>query len=320
MNENLPMPRRQQSVTVVVIVALLAAAGLLYNYVRAGRAVSGQADRAVVTQAEGFERLRQVDPALVKWQEVRTIELGTQAATAFDVDPKGNVYVVDGTRLRTWSLQTPDRPPRVTPVRADLVDFSGELWLGTAASMRDGAGSVVTDVVREGKEQWVADSGRRVIRHTAADGSVAVIGQKQLILPSPHLRLALKPDGNLLVNNPGRLRVETYSPTGKLIGQFGRPGVDIEGFSGCCNPIDVAVLPDGRIVTAEKGLPRVKVYTPDGKLDSVVATPSDLSRQAVPQVAVTRQGEVLVLEARAGVVKVFAPKSEPDRNVGGTSD
>ncbi|MEN6641154.1 MAG: hypothetical protein ABFE08_01775 [Armatimonadia bacterium] len=309
------MPRRQQSLTVIVIVALLAAAGLLYNYVRVGRAVSGQADRAVVTQTQGFERLRQVDPALVKWREVREIQLGTSGAKSFDVDPKGNLYVVDGTTLRTWSLQKPDQAPSVVPVQADLVNFSGELWLATEASMRDGAGSVVTDVERQGKEQWVADAGKRVVKHIAADGSVTLIGKGQLILPSPHLELALKPDGNLIVNNPGRLRVETYSPQGKLLGQFGRPGVDIEGFSGCCNPIDVAVLPDGRIVTAEKGLPRVKVYSADGKLDSVVATPADLSRQAVPQITVTRQGEILVLDARAGVVKVFAPK-QPEKIAG----
>ncbi|MGE5531208.1 MAG: hypothetical protein ACM3VW_03690, partial [Bacteroidota bacterium] len=63
--------------------------------------------------------------------------------------------------------------------------------------------------------------------------------------------------------------------------------------------------PDGRVVTAEKGLPRVKVYKADGTLDSVVVGPEGLSPRCVPQIAVTPQGDILVLDPPARAVRVF---------------
>lgn len=300
-------PPRRSYVALLVMAVFTAA--FLYQYVRLSRTVSHQADKAVAAQQSGFERLRQVDPALVKWQQVAKIDLGTQTAKSLDVDEKGNLYVVDGVSLRSWSLAKPDETPAVVPVQADLVQYGSELFLTTAGAMADGTGSVVTDVERAGTDTWVADSGKREIRRVAADGSVKmVVGRGQLIVPSPHLKVVLKPDGNLLVNNPGKLRVETWSPQGKLLSHFGRAGVDIEGFSGCCNPIDIAVLPDGRIVTAEKGLPRIKLYKPDGTFDCVVATPADLSREAQPELTVTKSGRILVLDAPRRVVRVYAPK------------
>jgi sugar lactone lactonase YvrE len=126
---------------------------------------------------------------------------------------------------------------------------------------------------------YAADSGNRVVWRCDRSGRViSRLGEKDpargipgLVLPSPHLVVVGHPDGRLRLNNAGRHLVETYTPEGERVSAWGKPGMGIAAFCGCCNPIALAVLPDGRIVTAEKGLPRVKVYQPDGRLDCVVA-------------------------------------------------
>ena len=56
-----------------------------------------------------------------------------------------------------------------------------------------------------------------------------------------------------------------------MLGHIGRfDGIDPAGFTGCCNPTNVAIH-DG-IYTTEKAGPRVKAYDFSGKLLAVIAT------------------------------------------------
>jgi hypothetical protein len=127
-----------------------------------------------------------------------------------------------------------------------------------------------------------------------------------LIIPSPHLDVAWRDATHLYVNDPGRHRVELYEVGGKLIGWWGTPSTALAGFSGCCNPTDLALLPDGRIVTAEKGIPRVKVYTPDGHLAGLVAGPDRFQElDAGMDLAADPEGRIFVLDPRARLVRVF---------------
>ena len=198
--------------------------------------------------------------------------------------------------------------------------WDGKLLLGTrdgVSVMHDRSGprmltpnlgprAYITSIAPAKDGLWIADSGNRQVLHLGKSSKVTrTIGKGQLIVPSPHLKVLIKPDGDLLVNNPGKLRVDTYSTAGVLKNSFGKASVGIDGFCGCCNPIDIALLADGKIVTAEKGLPRVKVYNPDGTLESVVATPQQLSPRCQPQIAVNGQGQILVLDAPARLVRVF---------------
>jgi hypothetical protein len=320
------IPMRSQPRIVLLVLALLIAAGLLFAFLHRGQQVSRQADKALVTQAEQFDRMRQVDPALVKWREVQQIPVA-QEATCLAVAPDGGLYVGAGNKLSVPGNGTGPRGARQLPFAATAVSVGKELFLASrdrvyslnSALMEQGslgARAVLTGIAASAKDVWVADSGNRVIWHY--DTSGRLLGSfggregkdksKGLIVPSPHLKVVLKPDGSLLVNNPGRLRVDTYSPAGALRSSFGKASVDITGFCGCCNPIDLALLADGRVVTAEKGLPRVKVYGSDGALESVVVGPSGLSPRCEPQIAVSPTGQVLVLDAPARVVRVFERK------------
>lgn len=309
------MPQRRQPPMVYVVLAVLLVGAALFVFLHNGRQVSGQATEAVVTQAQRDRQMRQVDPALVKWREVRRVPTGLQQTTSCAV--VGVEVWVGGDRLLKGpnAVQSPltSDPTAIFAKEALYVASRDAVFRLDAKTKQPiavtqplGPRAYLTGIAGDESGLWLADSGNRQILHLDKSGTIiGTFGKGQLIVPSPHLKVLVKPDGNLLVNNPGRLRVDTYSPAGVLKSSFGKASVDIEGFCGCCNPIDIALLPDGRVVTAEKGLPRVRVYSADGTLDSVVVGPEGLSPRCEPQVAVTPQGQILVLDPPARVVRVF---------------
>ncbi len=177
-----------------------------------------------------------------------------------------------------------------------------------------GERSYITAILPVGEEIWLADSGQRIVHrfrqgvlagHIAAKDPAA--GYPGLIVPSPCVDLAETAAGDILLNNPGQLRVEIWSPQGYLRKAFGEPTMANEGFAGCCNPVAIACLPDGRIVTAEKGLGRVKIYTADGTWQENVAAPPLLSQGGnMFDIATSKKGEIFVLDARKKKIFVFA--------------
>lgn len=318
MNESDLMPARSQPRIIWFVLALLVIAGGLFVFLSTGQRVSRQAETALMQQSVQDQRLRQVDPALMKWRELPQIPTSPRLATYLAVGPAFQIFVGDqrgaegikggislgmsGITCLAWDgkllVGTRDGVyafPEASPSQKLTLDLGPRAYITAIAPAKDGL--------------WIADSGNRQVLHLDKSGKIiGTIGKEQLVTPSPHLKVVLRPDGDLLINNPGKLRVDTYSPAGVLKNSFGKAGVDTKGFCGCCNPIDVALLPDGKIVTAEKGLPRVKVYKADGTLESVVAAPKDLSSQCQPQIAVNRQGQILVLDPPARLVRVFERK------------
>ena len=120
--------------------------------------------------------------------------------------------------------------------------------------------------------------------------------------------------------NPGNLRVDAYTFDGDYEFSWGRRSVEIDGFCGCCNPVNIAILPNGGFVTCEKGLVRVKLYDSQGEFKGVVAGPAQLVRDGdvricdLPEecqaggfdVAVDATGRVFVLDTIKNVVRVFS--------------
>jgi hypothetical protein len=179
---------------------------------------------------------------------------------------------------------------------------------------------------------FVADAGRRiVIRYDLAGKVVSEIGRKDekrnisgFVIPSPYFDLAVASDGLLRVVNPGEHLIEAYTFDGDLEFSWGKPGVNIEGFCGCCNPINFAILKDGSFVTVEKGLVRVKIYDQDGKFVGVVAGVDALVDGGTAQVckfpadcqsggfdvAVDSDGKIYVLDTVSNSVRYFVRKVE----------
>ncbi len=145
-------------------------------------------------------------------------------------------------------------------------------------------------------------------------------------IPSGYFDLAVAKDGKLRVVNPGRARIETYSLDGRFEGSWGGPGMNIDQFCGCCNPVFFTMMPDGSFITSEKGLVRVNVYDAKGKFKGAVAGPDtlvddkvlakeacgDCSKGAGFDVTIEESGRVLVLDPFRKVVRTFTPIVKQD--------
>jgi hypothetical protein len=163
---------------------------------------------------------------------------------------------------------------------------------------------------------FAADAGtRRVLRYTTSGTLLGSFDGRRdnslhgFILPSPYFDLAVNNDGELWIVNPGRHALENYSYSGQLRGFWDRTAITIGGFSGCCNPAQMAVMPDGAFVTAEKGLVRIKIHGSSGELISVVAPPEKFEGETeAPDLAVSPSGDIYVLDFERKMIRVFQIK------------
>lgn len=78
-------------------------------------------------------------------------------------------------------------------------------------------------------------------------------------------------DNGIYVAENTRHRVRGYSREGRELLEFGSRERDLpEGFSGCCNPMNVAFGDDGSVYTAESGIGRIKRFSADGSFIELV--------------------------------------------------
>lgn len=277
-------------------------------------------------------KLRQVDPALIGWQEAGQIQTGMSKATCmkfvggkFYVGGDQQVRVLDekGGQLATIAI-----PGVATAIAAGP---NGEFYVALKSEMRvfapDGkekatwpnVGAHISSIAVSKNCVYLADSGSRAghLHVFGFDGQRKgelakedkKAGVPGIITPSAHMDVAMAADGNLWVANPGRHQLELYSPAGELLRSFGQSGTNIDQFLGCCNPSDFALLSDGRLVTAEKGVPRIKVYSDDGHFQKVVVPPTAFgSNRAGLDLSTDDAGNVLVLEQGTNVIRKYAEK------------
>lgn len=280
--------------------------------------------------------LRKVDPALIQYDEADSIGVPLEAPRGLALDAAGRLYVAGdeavvalGTEAARLEL---GGAPNCLAVGHDGLLYVGmrrhvEVWdpkgerKGAWESL--GERARITSVAVGDGEVFVADAGNRLVaRYDLAGKRLGTIGKRDaarnipgLVVPSPHLDVAIGREGLVWVVNPGRHKLEGYTPDGHLEVSWGKASAGIDGFCGCCNPTDFAVLPDGRFVTAEKGLPRVKVFSHDGTLEGVVAPPDSFHKDVAGlDLAVDAQGRILVLDPQAKKVRVFVRKGTKDGN------
>lgn len=271
-----------------------------------------------------------VDPARIGWVQLHAIPLA-QDGQCVAVDDAGAVYIgiADGLAKMnaTGEIQKQtvlDGLPTsvaVAPEGEVYVTFKeGVVVLNPDLSIRATWDKIrgtphLTGVAVGPESIFVADAGNRLVyRYTPQGRRLGEIGKRDesmhapgFKMPSPNLDVVLDNAGELRINNPGFLRVETYTvdgffEEGKL---FGQAGTTLEAFIGCCNPARLAVLPDGRIVTSEKGAPRVKVFTADGVFDSAVAGPDSFASKTILDLATGPDGLIYVLDTTENKLHVY---------------
>ncbi len=243
------------------------------------------------------QRLSQTDPKLIHYEEIARFRSPRQDVRRIAVGPDDHLYLAAGTSISFLNQEgavvseiTFPAPPRCLAVAGDGTLYAGlrdHIEIFGAKGERLAAWDTppgrpwLAGLAIGPNDLFAADAGNRVVlRYDRSGKLVGRIGEKSqernspgFVVPSPFFDLELARDGLLRVANPGRHRVEAYTLDGDLELAWGQPSAAIDGFCGCCNPINLALLADNRVVTCEKGLPRVKVCGPDGKLQSVVAGP-----------------------------------------------
>jgi hypothetical protein len=291
-----------------------------------------------------IEELAKIDPKLILYEEAaEVINTGFTDSHAIAVDSRGSIYTAGDKAIRVFALsgslagevELADMPRCLT------VSGDGKIYVGMKdhVEVYDGRGkrlatwqslsedTVLTSIAVSKNDVFVADAGNRIVlRYDTTGKLLNRIGEKDkdrnvpgFVVPSPYFDLAVGRDGLLRVTNPGRLRIEAYTFDGDLEFWWGEFSSGVEGFCGCCNPVNFAILEDESFVTCEKGLTRVKIYDAEGGFVGVVAGPEQLveggaalidewasvGRAGAFDVAVDAAGRILVLDTIKNVVRIF---------------
>ena len=206
-------------------------------------------DKSGLLYASGDSEIKVFDPT----GKVRSHWRTQRPALAVSLSPNGQVYVGEEGQIEIF-----DPGSRTARIWRD------EKMLGRITAIGFTGGSVLA-----------GDARGRAIRHLDAAGqALNTIGADSnvggLLIPNGVVSFAVDSDGAIQTANPGKHRVERYTPDGKLLGHFGKFSFhDPAGFTGCCNPTNVAL--SDRIYVTEKAGPRLKAYNPTGEFLGVIA-------------------------------------------------
>jgi hypothetical protein len=308
-----------------------------------------QASAAAKTNPYAYDvsKFERTDPALVRYEEKTRFACGKPEPRRLCVGPADRICVAAKAGIAIFDSEGGFHREIGTsaPARCVAVDADGTVYAGLRDRVQvfapDGRSLAAweaplkkawfTGLAVGANDVYAADaSNRLVLRFDKSGKFLGRIGEKNkdrgipgLIVPSPYLDVKIGRDGLLRINNPGRHRVEAYTPEGDLEQWWGKASAAIEGFCGCCNPVGLALLPDGRVVTCEKGMPRCKVYSATGEFECVVSGPerfpengkagsgrdrSDGSLGGL-DAAVDSRGRIFLLDVVTGGIHVMSRKA-----------
>jgi hypothetical protein len=312
------------------IVILLILLGILIGYLILGDFLKSNLKKSsgnpYAYQVDDFKK---IDPALVKYTETSRIKLLNTEPIGIDYQQGklGIVYQHAVQLIDTAGIEIFNRP-----MEEDITCLSfspeGILFVGSRKMIYQvdqhgnvsqswvtaGENSLITAFAFKDNLVFAADAGLRVVHRydrggeliDSFDGTGRLEGNYGFILPSPYFDMAIDPEGALWVANTGLLKIENYSDEGTLRAFWGKPSFDLDGFTGCCNPVHFVILPDGSFVTCEKGLIRIKVHKPSGEFDSVVAGPETFEEDSKPpDLAADENGKIYVLDITRNRVRIF---------------
>ena len=251
----------------------------------------------------------------------------TAALRGLAVDAHGQLYAAGDSEIKVFDAagRLKTRWPTAQPVHSVAVDSDGSVCAGEVGQIEifDGSGKLI-DTWRDQKlfgpvtaigftkdsvlAADVADRAiRRFDRHRKFLNNIGKDNQVNgLLIPNGVVDFAVGEQDTIYAANPGKHRVERYTPAGELLGHIGCfDGVDPAAFTGCCNPTNLAVR--NGIFTTEKAGPRVKAYDFSGKLLAVIATDLFDANCKNMSIAVDARGRVYVADTVKLAIFVFEP-------------
>jgi len=276
--------------------------------------------------------IKAIDPELITYRETRNYEITAKQIGGISISGDNIVIVADkllqvlnprGEQVMKTSLPSFPMTVNVGNQNDILVGFRNaialysqegeEIWMSDTLDER----AVFTAVRMTETGIYVADAGHRAVHRfnteglymDSFEGKTKSEGNYGFIVPSPYFDLAIDPDGELWVANPGKHSIENYTAEGNLRAYWENMDPTIEGFSGCCNPAHIDIMSDGSFVTSEKGIVRIKIHKPSGELYTVVAAPEKFKEDGeAPDIAVHENGSVYALDYDRRMIRIFEPK------------
>ncbi len=277
-----------------------------------------------------IDEYKDVEPELISYKETKNFKIGFENPTGIDFN-NGKIYVTGDNSLKiideTGKLLNEiitQGVPKTVESAGDTIYIATEKKILVFSSVGtllnewtfEDENSFITAVSAYEGNVFVADAGLRKVFRFSNNGELInqFEGKKGddvvhgFIVPSPYFDIGVNQFGELWVANPGVHSLENYTFEGELRGFWEYTGLDIEAFSGCCNPAHFSFLEDGSFVTSEKGLVRIKIHKPSGELKSVVAAPAKFKDEGeAPDVALDNLGNVYALDFDKKIIRVFEP-------------
>jgi sugar lactone lactonase YvrE len=233
-------------------------------------------------------------------------------------DSEIKVFDADGHLKRRW--------PTARPVLSVAVAGDGSIYAGQLRQIEifDGAGKLlstwkddkllgrVTAIGFTADSVLAGDAADRAIRRFDRSGKFRNnIGKDNrvngLLIPNGVVDFSVDANDTIYVANPGKHRIERFTLGGELLGLIGKfDGVDPAGFTGCCNPTNLAIR--DHIFTTEKAGPRVKAYDVAGKLLAVIATDLFDPNCKNMSIALDARERVFVVDTVRLAILVFEPE------------
>jgi hypothetical protein len=338
---------RRTFVGTALVGAGVAAGALIRKAQNPGAPAKTQGANVEGEFAYDVSEFEKTDPKHLLHQPTGSFDTGFERVKRLTTAPGGLVLVAGDRSVKFLNssgvLQSEiklERPPHCLHVAGadellvglgnyfEVYDFSGKQKL---RSPRLGEETFLTAIAAHDRTVYLADAGNReVLRCDRRTGEITGrFGRKDeppgapgFVVPSPYFDLAVGRD-RLHITNPGRLRMESYTFDGRFESSWGEPGMAINRFCGCCNPVYFTLLPEGGFITSEKGLARVNIYNASGVFQGAVAGPEtlvddkQLAKRACADcrlgggfdVARDEGGRVFALDPFRKTVRMFTPRT-----------
>lgn len=280
-----------------------------------------------------IDKLKDIPEEQICYSETKIIKPSLKSISSISIDDDNRIFVAGdkGVEIFNDSLEKVNSLEMAYNINCIYVN-NENLFLGTGDQIKIlnhsgeevkswvpvDTGVVLTSIAVKDSSIFLADAGNKIVYQYNLNGTlINTIGRKDtaqgipgFIIPSPYFDLAIGRENQLWVVNPGRHAFEAYDFDGRLISRWAKTSMQLEGFSGCCNPSNFAMLADGSFVTSEKGIERVKIHTADGKFKCVVAAPNKFEEGTKGiDLAVDNKGRIFVLDPNRNNIRIFEKKN-----------
>lgn len=277
-----------------------------------------------------LSEFKKVDKDLYCFRELRSMKLDMKKVKGIAMDDKDRLYAAgagkvevfdrSGEKVQEFLIEGEANCIAVGPQgriylgmsdHVEVVDFSGNLLRKWDSP---GERVMITSIAAGESVVYVADAGNKVVHQYSLSGKYTreigrrnkTTGELGFIIPSPYFDVLIGRENELWVVNPGIHTLQSYNEQGEQVSSWKRTSMQLDGFSGCCNPSHIAMLSNGSFVTSEKGIERVKVHLPSGEFKCVVASPEQFEPGTVGlDLAVDSEDRVYVLDPVKKMILVY---------------